>query len=313
MKRSIVIMLLCSLFVGAEEEYREFTDQAGRIARLMVTGCDLQRNEVTVESEDHRRITVSITGFSEADQAYIREWYMAHELISARNLLIECDETLVRTRREDVMGLERVGSSRSDETEYTMLGHKRYEEIAYKIDFENRNDSPIQNIRLEYIIYYEQSERGFVPRPQQVALKGKMELPDLEPKKEVEILTDTFEIYTDDLSTRATVNGLIVRSGQLKNADAEVHGMRARLYIKLPSGKEGIREFYHPPLLSEERFPWTEFVDDPAEIDSAVISTNIIDSAMISSNSIDSAVISSNSIDSAVINSNAVDALGADE
>lgn len=264
MRRYATICALAALclVLRADEAYREFTDRQGRTAKLLITACDWSRGRVTVEGEDRRRTTVDIAGFSGSDQAYIREWYMANDMISDRNLEIECDDTQVGKRRVEVIGYERVDTDSSDpydyELERSLVGYKHYEQVAFKVAFENGTDEPIRDARLEYIIFYEQAERGFAPRVEQMSLAGSTNLPTTE----VEVLTRAAEVYRDDLSTAVGsidgITGLLITSRGLRNAEGEVHGIRARFYVKLPSGKEAMRAFHHPPSLSEKDYPWDD-------------------------------------------------------
>jgi ribosomal protein S28E/S33 len=63
--------------------------------------------------------------------------------------------------------------------------------------------------------------------------------------------TKPVEVYHDNIAQKNWVSGRIRTGGE-----GEVHGLRARIYMKMPSGKEVMREVTYPQKLSEEKFPW---------------------------------------------------------
>ena len=63
--------------------------------------------------------------------------------------------------------------------------------------------------------------------------------------------------------------GLMLSGGRVTNAKGEVHGIRGRLYIQLPSGKEVFREFHAPSSLSLKRYRWVFRPEDPSPDETA--------------------------------------------
>lgn len=109
-------------------------------------------------------------------------------------------------------------------------------------------------MRLEYKIYYEQSETGPSPEVEQEIMKGSTRVADLENGKKTTVKTRAVELYKEEQSE----SGNIINSDILIGGKGEVHGMRARLYVTLPDGKEVYREFSEPSSLSNDRFPWVQ-------------------------------------------------------
>lgn len=105
MKRMVAWSVLCLMLISgvhAEEEGHYFTDAQGRAIEAIITACEYSKNRVTLErTEDRRRVTVPINAFSKDDQAYIKEWYMAHELITEGNLKIICKEKTLDKKKEE--------------------------------------------------------------------------------------------------------------------------------------------------------------------------------------------------------------------
>ena len=259
-KQNILAGVLAGIFclaAAADDDMRVFTDRQGRAIFLKVIKCDIARDEVTVEREDGRRLTVNISGFSDSDQAYVKEWFLSNELVSERNLKIACDDETVEKRKEEIT--QTTIYTDTDITEETVIGYKRYEVIAYNITLENRTADPIANARLEYKIYYEQSERGIDVVPVKSVLADTAEVPVLESKKPVKIQTKTVEIFEEDRPNSTTTTSSSSgssRSTSIEPAEGEVIGIRGRLIIKLASGKEVVREFCDPSSLSDEKYPW---------------------------------------------------------
>ncbi len=238
----LLLGMLC-LVAHAEDEYRSFTDAQGRSIRLRVTACDLSRDSVTVQKENRQRVTVKISGFSAEDQAYIKEWHMANELLSERNLKIVCDDTVVFSRKEDIKGTEYSGGTYDLTPTTVVVGYKKYEETACRVSMENKGSVPIENARIEYRLYYEQDRMR--------VLKGEMNAPVLGTRKKVELLTKSVEI--------------IKCSGKTSVTSGEIIGFRMRVYVKLPSGKEAIREYQHPTSLSASKYSW-DLQDESSQV-----------------------------------------------
>jgi hypothetical protein len=73
-------------------------------------------------------------------------------------------------------------------------------------------------------------------------------------KEKAELQTEYVQIKKVEIS----LDGGLVFDNPPTGAKGEVHGMRARIYLALPSGEEAMREFCESSSLSEKRFPWEE-------------------------------------------------------
>jgi len=238
-------MLLCiaSALAGwAEGEFHVFTDMQGRAVMLKVVDCDLTHNKVMVEREDGRRRSVKVSGFSESDQAYIKAWYMANELISEQNLRISIDEEIIR-RDEDIQG--RIYQGRT--LVGGIVGESKHEQIAYVIAIENRSELPVEQVQIEYKIYYEQAERHMKVREQKIFFQSGR-LPTLEARGKVTFKTQSVEVIRERLFGK--------RYADHRPAEGYVHGIRGRLIVKLSDKQEVVREFQYPSSLSDKRYPW---------------------------------------------------------
>jgi hypothetical protein len=263
MKRYMVGLLFGILCLGAQaaDEFHMFTDTQGRTIELKLIKFDSEHGRISVERKDGRRLTVNLDNFCEADHDYVQQWFIANELLSERNLKIGCDDKVVSKRKETVTGMQ--ASSSGSQLKEVEIGEKKYEKIAYEITFENKTSEPIENARLEYRIYYEQTERGVDQDSEQKVFRGETVLALLAPGSSSEFMTEAVEIFNDNLSA---LNVITLdekgneSSGALEEGEGEIHGIRGRLIVPLASGENLIREFHHPSSLSEKQYPW-----DPSE------------------------------------------------
>ncbi|MBN2163255.1 MAG: hypothetical protein JXR25_11700 [Pontiellaceae bacterium] len=216
------ILLVAGVCIGSyagnnEKSFRVFMDGQGRAIMLRVVKCDLQHDEVTVEREDERRLTVRISSFSKSDQEYIKEWFLANELIEERNLPISINK---KTSAKDAS----------------------HETTSFLITLENKTKQSIKNARIRYIIYYEQSER-YDDAPTQKELSKEAFMKEIPAGEITSLTTSGVEVYTES----ATIS---------KRAEGDVHGIRCRLIVRLSDDKEIYREFTYPRGLSDKKFPW---------------------------------------------------------
>jgi len=80
-----------------------------------------------------------------------------------------------------------------------------------------------------------------------------MAIPALPGRSKTPVTTESVEIHEDSVNQVPQAGADLRRGG-----NGEVHGIRIRLYMKMPSGQEIMREFHHPDSLSEKKFPWKD-------------------------------------------------------
>lgn len=254
MKRFLLLVFFAAMVCNsrATTQYREFTSADGKTIRGAVKAYDARTKTVTIEREDKRTSTAPISALSESDQAYILEWDAAKGFLSDSLLRVSCDKKRISQRKEkEWRDVSFVGGG----SEKTLLKETTFEEIAYEMQFRNMGKAALSDIRMEYTIYYEQSEiaRNEQPELEQKFFKDELPLPPLEPRNNVVVSTKPVEIHDDNVNAISWADGSVFVGGE-----GEVHGVRVRLYMKMPSGKEVMREFCHPDKLSEEEFPWKD-------------------------------------------------------
>ena len=254
MKRLVLFICLVSMAFGvrAATKYRDFTSADGKTIRAAVKAYDAKKKIVTIERDNRKTAKVPITVFSEADQAYIMEWDAAKGFSSDRSLKVTCDKKRVDQRKEkEWRDVRFVGGG----SEKTLLKETSFESLVFDVQFRNMNKSALKNIRMEYIVYYEQSEISINEEPVAVqnVLKEEIPVPVLDAGKNVVVSTKPVEVYHDNINAVDWADGSVYIGGE-----GEIHGFRARLYMKMPSGNEIMREFSYPEKLSDAKFPWKD-------------------------------------------------------
>ena len=251
MKRWFILICLLGMVAGvqAATEYREFTSTEGKVIRAAVKAYDPRTKTVTIERDNKRKAKVPIAVFSQADQAYILEWESSKFFYDSSVLKISCDQKRIDQRKEKEW---REVPYDDGDVEKTLMNEAVYEKIVYDIVFHSRNEDDLTDLRLVYIIYYEQSEMSWEkPEVVQKTKRAAISIPLIKGRTQTKVETESVEIHRDNVSQIRWVSGRVRTGGE-----GDVHGFRARLYMKLSSGNEVMREFSYPEQLSEKKFPW---------------------------------------------------------
>jgi hypothetical protein len=243
MKR-ILMVLAAGVCLGClgEEGFRIFTGNEGRVIEARILSCDARTGKVTVERNDRRKITVPSTVFSEADQAYIKEWISAQDFLSESKLRISVSKKKGKTG-DDKSQTKRPKSP-----------------VHYEITLENRSGAPIAGIRLEYCLFMNSENlRGGEDRlsvecgasdPIRVEDRGRHMLET----KEVEL----FRYYTEQHETWVNSDGSVeYNTSYNKMSEDNMEGIRVRAYFTTPSGKLFTREVCDPSSIGKE-FAWKD-------------------------------------------------------
>ena len=237
------------LFSPAYSETRAFSLLDGRTIEAEIVDYDGRQGAVTLKRVDGKRVPVKTDIFVEADQLYFKEWDAAKAFTSDSLFRISCDEEVLEKRKEEVYKDLRDTEGNVEEH---LMKEIKYEDIAYNLNLRNGNKTALDNMRMEYRIYYEQSrESRDNPDATQYVLAGKTDLPALPGGGTAAVTTDAVTIYSDNINSIDWSDGSARVGGK-----GEVIGLRARLYITMGSGAEMTREITYPKTLSDKGFPW---------------------------------------------------------
>ncbi len=258
MKRTIILMLLtaCAAVVWAEEGYRIFTDVQGRAITAKILDYDVRKQTLLVQMENGRKGRISVARLSAEDQEYIRTWRRIQNFMDEEKFVVECTKTLVDSLKEEKR--RKLHYTGGDSIEDFLFRTVKWEKIAFGFEFQNKNKLPLDHLRMEYHIYYEQSRMtkdqehpGLKPVPEQLVFEGTSDLPPVPGNGRISVTTESVEIYEDDL------NPLPIEGGDHRvGGKGRVFGIRARIFMTLESGEEMMRTFHHPESLSADDFPW---------------------------------------------------------
>jgi hypothetical protein len=206
---------------------------------------------VELRRADGKLVTIKPSVFVENDQAFIMEWAASRAFMSPAKLKIEVDDKVVNSWKKEEYADVRDTAGNVDRE---LMKETRFEEQVYEITLLNKSDMTIEDVYMEYIIFYEQSEESYSkPELKQKTKRGKVEINRLAGKTSVVKSTDEVKTHKDNIMSKNWVSGRSRTGGK-----GQVHGMRARLCKKLPDGEIAFRSFSSPTSLSESRYPWPD-------------------------------------------------------
>lgn len=244
MKRLLLIVVMVAQASGvfAIRQYRDFTDTKGRTIRGCVVGYSGKTGVVHFERDNHRTSKVPITVFSEADQTYIREWEFRKYFLSKDKFKISAG----RKKKKD-----------KDDSYSGGTWSRKVENMGYEVVLENRAEVPMENLVVEYCIYYEQDE---IKHHKQVTSEGvccgSFPVESLRSKAKKRLLTQTVKIYKEELG------GEYYYDADINNVQAgKVRGIWVRVKMKLPSGDTLTRDYCLPDSLDNSKAWMTSSVN----------------------------------------------------
>lgn len=275
MKRIIGITILMAI-AAAAEDYRTFTAADGRTLKARVLEYNGTTDQVQIEREDGKKLTVAPAAFSEKDQKYIKSREAASAFMSASKFKLDISRDEVKNTRKDHevdIGEEFSGGRRGGASGVVTVATDKTTQYKYKLSVENKSSVPLSNITMEYRIYYSQQKavkdaeanedrREDDPRPERhmavdedKVKDGRGRLNPVEPKE------------TRDVATSAVT--LLKRSanrqwGDMIDLKSSLSGVWIKLTMRGPDGQKLIREIASPESVMK-KFPW-----DPPESDEKI-------------------------------------------
>jgi hypothetical protein len=296
--RSILLWVSITglLFLTEAAEYRKFVDADGKSMKARLLGFSESTETVEVELiEKNREPTkqMSLAAFSKTDQAYIRDWYQAHSLLNSGKLRVSLKKE--STSKELVPREFNSWFSMFPNIGYTnnwrSPGVFDYKELEYEITVENRSQTQLSNIRIEYCIYHqatikEQIRKGrfdsYEPSPSPGqgasggwayfggstklpsrqaldAIAGELLFDDLPRGEKITQNTDKLNLAEDRKETYESVYrkyipgvGPALFNCHQREIDSTLLGIRYRIYLPTPNGDSMMFEFADPENLLED-------------------------------------------------------------
>jgi len=175
---------------------------------------------------------VSIDIFSANDQKYIREWGKLQSMHDK-----SLDIVISRVSNKDMYNTYGTRASRSrDNTVGVRAATPIVTDEGFNLRIDNRLKNKLENIDLEYVIYYEQEHHLGEMFTKTELKQGALYVIDkisIVPHQDIKFATKTVKLRT-------------WKSSSLPPISSDVHGIRVRLTLRLSSGEKTTREFSYP-------------------------------------------------------------------
>lgn len=251
MKQKILTatFILCISMICFGDAFRTFRDANGRTLEACLKIYDPQSDIVTVELKNKSIKKVKASVFSEQDQAYIHDWYMADAMLTGTLVDLSAKKITIDSGT-DPDGQGEWKSYNSD---------MRYRDRNYKILLKNKSGLTLNGVKIEYCIYHQctidearssQKETNvhFPSRIESNIVSGIWNIPVLNNKQKLEHITKSIHLRRGEVQKRIAVN-FTSYTRELKD---ELLGLRVRLYTTLQSGEEIMKEYSFPSYLIEK-------------------------------------------------------------
>lgn len=224
-------LIACCTVLGLQTfgETRIFTDAQGRNIEAELEKFEESSSTVTIQragSRQSKRVPLSV--FSDKDQAYIRDWGRLQALNDSRFKAV-----ISKSSKRDSQ--KSYGTSASTEV---VTDH------CFNIRFENGTKNNLENMELEYVIFYEQEQHVGRNSYKSEAKSGtlyKKETITVPARKNVEFTSEKVTLYEWKAYSLAPIA-------------ADIEGIRLRLTLTSAGGAKMTREFAYPSKL---KYPWT--------------------------------------------------------
>lgn len=240
------------LFVGTDSMSAHlFTLPDGRTIEATIRSFNDHSDLVELERLDGKMVKIKPTVFIEKDQRYIQMWSEERLFLSSLHLQIEVDDVVLdHWKEEEYEDL----TDTAGNTERELMKETHFEKVAYEVTLKNRSAESFEDLYVEYVIFYEQSQKSYdKPKIHQLTKRDTVEIQRVDGKSTWVKKTDDVTVHKDNIMSKNWTSGRSRTGGK-----GEVHGLRARLCKKMLDGSVRYREFTNPTSLSETRYPWPD-------------------------------------------------------
>ena len=247
-----ILYTLFTLFVGTNSMSAHlFTLPDGRTIEATIRSFNDHSGLVELERLDGKMVKIKPTVFIEKDQRYIQMWSEERLFLSSLHLQIEVDDVVLdQWKEEEYEDL----TDTAGNTERELMKEIHFEKVAYEVTLKNRSAEPFEDLYVEYVIFYEQSQESYdKPKIHQLTKRDTVEIQRIDGKSTWVKKTDDVTVHKDNIMSKNWTSGRSRTGGK-----GEVHGLRARLCKKMLDGSVRYREFTSPTSLSETRYPWPD-------------------------------------------------------
>lgn len=226
--KSSIFLLACLLYLNGSSfgDSRIFVDTQGRSIEAELLKFEEATHTATIRRAGTKRpVRVPITIFSADDQQFIREWGTLQAIHDKRLKVL----------------INRVSEKDTDNTYATSASTSVVTDEGFNLRFENGTKNQLENVDLEYVIYYEQDHHvganSSKTKLKQGTLYG-IDKISIRLGQDVKHVTKTVKLRTWKTYSLAPIS-------------SDIHGIRVRLTLTSSSGEKTTRETSYPSSLKQ--------------------------------------------------------------
>jgi len=243
-KTPTAVFVLSISMICFGDAFRTFHGADGRTIEACLKTYDSQSDIVTFKLKNKSIKKVKASIFSEQDQAYIHDWYMADAISSGTMVDLSAKKITIDSGR-------------------TLEGHNewkpssssiRFRDMNYEVVLENKSGQTLNNVKVEYCIYHQCSidevrytyREGTFQVPRRIesnVISGIWNIPVFNDNQKLEKITKAIHLRRGEVYKQYPGGGKISHTRELED---ELLGLRVRLYVPLKSGKEVMKEYSFP-------------------------------------------------------------------
>jgi hypothetical protein len=237
-RANVVIALFAVLFAHqAGAEMREFKLPDGRSLKAEVVGYQAGSGQVELKREDGKRVKVKPAIFVEDDQNYINEWVSLDGFRNKSHFRVDCSKKKVEQWKEEDESFE-----------------LKFDRYVYEVALENRNSFSIENLTIEYRIFYEQEKNDQSTR-KVVNIKhikpGKLNVKTIHPKEKRKLSTESVVLNEYEFNS----TDFYYENGDPESTGGDIKGIWLRLHVTTSTGQKAKREIFEPTSIAG-KYSW---------------------------------------------------------
>jgi hypothetical protein len=244
-----------------------FTATDGRTLEATITRYQPAQDQVDIKRTDGTLLRVKSTLFEPADQAYIQQWYAAQQFSSShfRMQIKEVEGPYKKQTHSVDFGEERKGLPGAGFGNVEIATDKKIP-INYQLTLHNKTDVPIEKVKIEYKIFYEQEVAIKIKIPEDLQTERSALLVPHLPQKQLKIKEGRFktlsleagETWEDDSPSITLLERKTLRRlRHYINLESEPMGIWVRCSHRDPDGNVIVRNFIEPSRL-EQAVSWDQ-------------------------------------------------------
>ncbi|MCK4564884.1 MAG: hypothetical protein KAU94_09445, partial [Verrucomicrobia bacterium] len=224
----------------ARAELHEFTLKDGRTLKAEIVGYNAKLGKVELKRADGKRVPVKPAVFVEADQKYIKEWTILDGVRNERFFKVACKKVMAEKWKKEEEDEVQYDDGSSERVLVSISKFKRY---VYELNLENRNDFAVENLKLEYRVFYEQevSTGSAKVVAKDKVLSGSLEVKRMGPREKKKLTTEPVVLRDTEYSSDITYG----ESGITRERESsEIKGFCLRIIATGSDGQTVLREIF---------------------------------------------------------------------